>query len=309
MVDKFEQLKTLLKWSEPKKRFIFNKKILNFLGISPQDAYDYLHPDRIKHCPICGIKTKFRNFSLGYSEACAKHKDQVAHQRSLDATEKIYGTRDPLSINNGRSRGIYKCNHDPSIAAKREQTCVAKYGTRNTFSNSEFQEQCQIAKAAKFSDPEFRSNVIAKVKESHINHYGMFYTQTKEYKDRHKETRRQRRILAEAGKEISFKRYRRLVDMFTKELDISKLQHSCKRGLSGTPGAYQLDHMYSVKDGWLNDIPAHIVGSIANVKFIPWEDNLRKSAKSSITKEELLERYQCYAKNQNYSTGFDRSAI
>lgn len=286
-----EELKVLLKFNNTKGRYIFNKKIISQLGLTPQEAYDYLHPDKIKYCPICNIKTKFRNFSLGYSESCATHKNKVAHMRSVNAIERIYGTRDPLSIKNGRTRGNYKCIHSDDVAAKRIETCLERYGVPNTFLNKQIQDKAHETKRNNFKDPVYRQSVIDKGNNTHFKHYECYYTQTEEYKKRHRNTRHQNRLRRELGKSTTYKEYRRLVDQFTKALDVSLLENSDKRGLCGVQGAYQLDHMYSVKDGYINDVPPHIVGSLANVRFIPWENNLAKSTRSSITKDELLGRY------------------
>lgn len=297
MNDNFEKLKTHLKYSESKKRYIFSSKVLIALGISPQDAYDYLHPELIKYCPICGAKTKFRNFSMGYSEACPAHKTIVAHQRSLDSTERRYGTRDPLSIKDGRKRGNAKCINDPDVADKRQRTCMQRYGVANTFACPDVQRRAQHVRAELLQDPEYKAKISSKVMASHRKHYGAFYTQTEEYKNRHRATRRLTRLRAEADKSMPYKQYRRLVDNFTRELDVSGLANADKRGLAGVNGAWQLDHLYSVRDGYLNGIPAHIIGSIVNVEFIPWIDNIRKHAKSSISKDELLERYRRYVED------------
>lgn len=288
-----EQLKEKLRYDNNKNRYIFNAKVIASLGLTPQEAYDILHPDKIKYCPICGSKTNFRNFSKGYSEACAEHKNLVAYQRSLDAIELKYGTRDPLSIKDGRKRGNALCN-SPEIAQKRNETCLAKYGATTPLASFEIQSKMQEARRVMLQDPKRRNDMIRKIKESHIKHYGAFYTTTDEYKEKHRYTRHQTRLKKESGKTLTYKQYRRLVDQFTKALDVSQLPGYDKRGLCGIEGATQLDHIYSVHDGYMNDIAPHIIGSIINVGFIPWIDNTVKHDKSGMTKQELLERYGRY---------------
>jgi hypothetical protein len=48
------------------------------------------------------------------------------------------------------------------------------------------------------------------------------------------------------------------------------------RGRSGINGAYQLDHIISIGEGYRNNINPDIVGNIVNLQFITWEDNLKR---------------------------------
>jgi hypothetical protein len=54
---------------------------------------------------------------------------------------------------------------------------------------------------------------------------------------------------------------------------------------------YHLDHKYSVLRGFYDGVPPEVLGSAANLEIIPASDNVKKSAKCSITLEELMESY------------------
>jgi len=81
--------------------------------------------------------------------------------------------------------------------------------------------------------------------------------------------------------------YRREVWRFTNKNDLSKLKHFDKRGLAGKEGAYHLDHRFSISRGYIEGIDPELIGSIHNLEFIPWIENVRKQGKCSITEEEL----------------------
>jgi len=51
-----------------------------------------------------------------------------------------------------------------------------------------------------------------------------------------------------------------------------------------------LDHMYSISDGFKNNIPPYIIGHINNLVMIPALENIKKNNRSSISKTELFER-------------------
>ena len=48
------------------------------------------------------------------------------------------------------------------------------------------------------------------------------------------------------------------------------------RGLNGTEGAYQIDHIISINKGWKDGISAEEIANITNLQVMKWEDNLRK---------------------------------
>lgn len=79
-----------------------------------------------------------------------------------------------------------------------------------------------------------------------------------------------------------FALYRSKVTAITRLQDVSILEHSDKpRGLCGVEGAYQLDHIVSVKYGFDNNIPPEVIGAIDNLQLLPWKKNRDKWARVS----------------------------
>lgn len=90
-----------------------------------------------------------------------------------------------------------------------------------------------------------------------------------------------------------FKRYYKIVDSLTKKT-YRKHQNEInpnkyKRGWSEDD--YHLDHMFSISEGFKNNVPPFIISSVVNLRMIPCKDNLSKGRGCSITKEELFRRY------------------
>lgn len=54
---------------------------------------------------------------------------------------------------------------------------------------------------------------------------------------------------------------------------------------------YHLDHQYSVKQGFEDNIPPEIIGHWTNLWLLPYKENLSKHANCSITKELLFRNY------------------
>lgn len=85
----------------------------------------------------------------------------------------------------------------------------------------------------------------------------------------------------------AYVKYKKRVNTISKRQPLKMLANYNKRGRCGIEGAYQLDHKYSILEGFKNDISPEIIGNIKNLEFIPWEENLKKSDNCSITLEEL----------------------
>lgn len=86
----------------------------------------------------------------------------------------------------------------------------------------------------------------------------------------------------------AFFKYKKQVNRITKKQNIRSLPNFDKRGLCGVKNAYQLDHKYSILEGFKNGVDVEIIGDIANLEFIPWEDNLKKGSNCSITLKQLF---------------------
>lgn len=54
---------------------------------------------------------------------------------------------------------------------------------------------------------------------------------------------------------------------------------------------FHLDHIYSISEGFKNNIPPEIIGHWTNLRLIPKIENSSKGAKCHKTKEQLYEDY------------------
>lgn len=80
-----------------------------------------------------------------------------------------------------------------------------------------------------------------------------------------------------------YKKYRQKVDLLT-EKNYVKYKNFINpdnkpRTLCGVDGGYQLDHIYPVCGGFINNIPPEDIAKLENLRIIPWEENLEKSNK------------------------------
>ena len=61
-------------------------------------------------------------------------------------------------------------------------------------------------------------------------------------------------------------------------------------GLSEDP--HHVDHIVSIYDAFMNDVPPEITGHISNLQCLPAKVNISKGNLSWLTVEQLYERYK-----------------
>lgn len=65
---------------------------------------------------------------------------------------------------------------------------------------------------------------------------------------------------------------------------------------------HHIDHMYSIKRGFENNVPPYIIGSIHNLDLIPYKENVRKQCNCSKSINEVLDEIQNVNNFQNTLT-------
>lgn len=75
-----------------------------------------------------------------------------------------------------------------------------------------------------------------------------------------------------------FIRYKRNVMLVTRRQPVETLDNSEKRGVWGND-KYHLDHIVSIKEGYLRNIDYTVIGDIKNLQFITCYENNAKGAK------------------------------
>ncbi len=74
-----------------------------------------------------------------------------------------------------------------------------------------------------------------------------------------------------------FKKYQNRVHKLTKKIKhLIEGYDEKKHGKMGILGAYQIDHIIDIKYGFDNNISPEKIADISNLRFIPWEENIKK---------------------------------
>ena len=148
--------------------------------------------------------------------------------------------------------------------------------------------------------------IFSEIKKKQKNHHRNINYLKEKYPDAWREiylevSEKYRKRMEELGiwieKDIidDFKKYKSLVNRYT---DKSLLFYSdLVENLELRSREFQLDHKYSIKMGFINNIPPEIIGSIVNLEILPAKLNNSKKEKCSISKNQLLQEYKNFKEN------------
>ena len=273
-------------------------------NVTTKECYSFMEYD-INNCCVCGQSTEFISFSKGYKETCAniECKNTNTKRKTDETMLRKYGTTDRFSINNGRERGLFKCNNDETVAQNRKKTCFEKYGGETPFHSQDFQDSLKDIIEEKYgvrniSYLQETKDKIAKINSEICQSEEMIYRRNKIGSDGKTSIEKQKETNINSGKWLAdefktdYELYYRNVWKITRKQDLKSLQNIEKRGhISFDKEAYHLDHKFSIIEGFVQNIPIEIIGNIVNLEMIHNKENCRKREKCSISKEELLGEY------------------
>lgn len=213
--------------------------------------------NKIPTC-CCGNEVKFKRFQLGFAEYCSV-KCRANSKKWLD---------------------------------QYTNTMQIKYGV-DRISQTEYERKKRSA-ALKIRQPSMDySNAGKKYRETIARLYGPDYNPG--WNEKGIATRINNKNMVPLELLDEYKEYYRRVARATKKQYLAELENFSKRGvLHKNNDAYHIDHMFSVYDGFMNDVPAEIVGHLSNLQCIPGRANIKKGNESSLTIEDLYKKYNAY---------------
>jgi hypothetical protein len=99
-------------------------------------------------------------------------------------------------------------------------------------------------------------------------------------------TKVDRGLITDPAHRDAFYRYKSLVLLITSECD-REMKSGYVTGLAGTDGAHHLDHIYSIYRGFHDKVSPLLIGHRANLRMLPWKENVSKYSRSDIALEDL----------------------
>lgn len=141
-----------------------------------------------------------------------------------------------------------------------------------------------------FRSPAQDPKVLQKMKGTCLSLYGKEYvSQTDWFQTQVRKTKVEKGNAVPLELQTKKELYYRLVRSLTEKTYrkyVGEFEAQAKRGSKN-----QLDHIFSIADGFKNNILPKVMSSRINLQLLPSEENKAKSSDSWISKEELLKKY------------------
>lgn len=189
-------------------------------------------------------------------------------------------------------------NNCPAVKKRKEQSYLEKYGVSNPMKSPEI-----LKSFCKNVDWNERNKKLKKTVQNRYGVDNIFQYElvkrriakenpgnSKEALEKKRNTRIKNGFQVPDEKLTDWECYKRKVYNVTRktwrENKILIENHEQKRGRTD----YHLDHIYSIYDGFLNDVDPEIIGNYNNLRLLYYKENCSKRVKSDITLEELYKR-------------------
>lgn len=270
-----------------------SKHLSNNHKYSPKEYYDtYLKKHNEDTCLICNKETKYYMFTEGYRTTCSKSCASKLYRKHLkNDTEKFEIFREKVAVNqekiwadrkeNGTARAIHNKVGDTITANNvllTNKERQDRFGWLNKLSSIEkeiwktdvmFNTGCHLW--WKNATEEQRNDQQVKRCATMIKNGSMidpiFKSEKQRYYDR--------------VRSMSYRNYKKFKSL------LNPHDFLISRGNRG----YHLDHIFSIQQGFLNNVPSKIIASVHNLQILSGEENNKKSVECWQTLEELLEKY------------------
>lgn len=238
-----------------------NSNKTKYLDISSEELYLIYNSCKPNKC-YCGNETKFITFTRGYNEFCStkcSNNSEKVQKNKEKTLMKNYGVTSPLQSKKLKEKAL--------------ETSFNRYGNGNNYS------EIEKTRERLYGDKNYNNR--EKARNTCIELYG-----EENYSFTNNFSKMMRKIPLELMDDFSY--YSWIVWKITKRQNLETLNNFNKRGRTDLKeDAYHLDHRHSIREGFLNNIPAYMIGNIANLEMIPASKNCSKQADCSITIEEL----------------------
>lgn len=282
-----EKLKTLNKGKETRllkygdENFNNREKFL--------DTMDRLYGGCTLSSPMLSLKvaeTKLERYNDSYFNNMNKNKQTCLQKYGYDNVFKVTEIKEKINSTNLEKYGSIHVTQNAEIMNRVKQTNLNNYGVEWSFQSE---------------------NNKTKSKATWMLNYGCHVSCSDEIKEKIKKSKlikdenglnswdRARITNEHKGKWMpleewsEFKLYSSDVWKTTQHQDLKSLVNFEKRGRNS--GEYHIDHKYSIFQGFKDNIPAEIIGSIVNLEMLESRENMSKNIKCSVTKEDLYYSY------------------
>ncbi len=256
--------------------------------------HDMSEINRCNSCntPILKITSKYCSQKCNNNSEDTKNKFRVAYNKLSDNEKKIRNDKRTKTVN--EKYGGYTLQSD-ELSKKMRKTMVERYGVEHSFHNESSKRKAINTWIKKYGvdNPRKSMEIKEKIKDVLLSRYGVdnaCHINTKKRIEKGIKTKIENGWIIPDEFLSDYQKYRKQVKKLT-EQTYKKYRHiinpnNFKRVTNGNTG-YQLDHKYSIIEGFLNDVDTHIISSLHNLEMLEWSKNRDKGRRCSIKLNEL----------------------
>jgi len=226
-------------------------------------------------CPTCGGYLTFFRMRDGYRKYCC---DICVKNSSEYKLKWIVSWK--------------KNNSDNEFIDKRTKTCIEKYGSIDEFKKIRLEILIKNTNKKYGVDHYILTDDFKEQrKQTLINKYG---DEDWNNKEKTRQTRIKNGTQIDESKIDSFHKYKKIVVNRSTTIYRNNIEEINPLKLERGKKLYHIDHKFSVKQGFLNNIPIEIISHPCNLFMIWYMDNLIKQDRCDISLTELLENIKNY---------------
>jgi len=288
------------------------------LSVTKEEVYCHIHKCDIPLC-ICGKPLRINRMVVGFRSACSVQCANIIKGTQYKGTDKCSVKVDPLILpsditkefidDNLESTGNISTNMFKKLSfIISSAECYNIYydfhptgckvcGGKTSFMGfkSGYRPYCSTACSGRDSD---RIDKL-KVSQLLLDNNGLnSYDRGIQTRISNNSFEHVRKIHEDSGHWIPLdmkndqELYYRQVHLSHNPKLLKKLKHYSKRGHANITDSYQLDHKFSIFNGFKNNILPIYIGNINNLEMIKSIDNLKKGRSNSISLEILFEDFE-----------------
>jgi hypothetical protein len=237
-------------------------------NISIKDYYDsYLKKENEGLCVICGNKTNYRSIGEGYQKTCSHKCGCIHHRQQLKNDPKkqqlFIDKLSKLQTDVWRQREI----------TGQKEKIMKKAGETSRANNNKMTQEERNKK--------FNWRLKATDEQLLEAHKKQCITKGTQFIDKlntlEPESWVYYNMIVRYLTEINYKKYKHIIN----PLNLKRSRYE-----------YNLDHIFSVAEGFVQNISPEIIASVINLQMLSSFENCSKNSESWMSKEELLEKWE-----------------
>lgn len=247
-------------------------------------VYHYIYKlTNIPKCKTCKGPVKYIRIRDGYqsycSDSCVKKSDEY-REKWLNTWKDNNSDGKSIEKRKQTLEKKYGSEYDKIIQKNREKAMLEKHGVKNSFQMLKIKEKRKDTLKEKYGSETF--NNPDKTRMTRISNGSQINDEDVE----------------------DFLKYKKVVINRTITVYRNNKDLINPQNLNRSKKEYHIDHLFSIKQGFLQNIPVDIISHPCNLHMIDYKENIKKQDECWITKSDLLNSIILYDKEIKFKNKY-----